>query len=102
AGGATLLRKHFDRGYDGVTVYRLDEHSVLRGTRLFRRLGALALVGITGRRIVLDWIRLVRQRRQIGISAPAGPLLCAFVAGTRLLELAGGFAACAKLVRLSR
>ncbi len=94
SGGATLLRKHFDRGYDGVTVYRLDERAVLRGTRIFRRLGALALVGITGRRIALDWIRLVRQRRQIGISAPAVPLFCAVVVGTRLIELAGGFAAC--------
>ncbi|HEV2721992.1 MAG TPA: hypothetical protein VG323_18370, partial [Thermoanaerobaculia bacterium] len=60
------------------------------------------LVGITGRRIVLDWVRLVRQRRQIGISALSVPLLCTVVVGTRLLELAGGFAACAKLVRFSR
>jgi len=101
-GGMGIVRKHFNRGYDGVTVYRIDEQSLLRGTRVFRRLGALALVGITGRRIVFDWIRLARERRQIGISALAVPGLCAVVVGTRLIELAGGVAACAKLVRFSR
>lgn len=95
AGALTLLKKHFDRGYDGVTVYRLDDDGVLRGTRLFRRLGPIALVGITARRVVMDWIRMTRTRRQIGIPALALPYFCAVVVGTRLLELAGGFVAVA-------
>jgi glycosyltransferase involved in cell wall biosynthesis len=95
SGGLTLLRKHFDRGYDGVGVYRLDEQCVLRGTRLFRRLGPIALVGLTGRRIVMDWVRMTRKRRQIGISALALPYFCAVVVGTRMLELVGGFVAIA-------
>jgi glycosyltransferase involved in cell wall biosynthesis len=102
AGGLTLLRKHFDRGYDGVGVYRLDEQCVLRGTRLFRRLGPIALVGITGRRVVMDWIRMARKRREIGISALALPYFCAVVVGTRMLELAGGFVAIASPRRYTR
>ena len=69
AGALRLLKKHFDRGYDGVTVYRLDDGGVLRGTRAFRRFGALALAGIIARRVVVDWVRMARQRRQIGIAA---------------------------------
>jgi glycosyltransferase involved in cell wall biosynthesis len=93
---STLIRKHLDRGYDGVTVYRLDDGGVLRGTRAFRRFGALALVGITARRVAVDWMRLVRQRRQIGIPALALPYFWAVVVVTRSLELAGGLRACAR------
>jgi glycosyltransferase involved in cell wall biosynthesis len=91
--GLGFLRKHFDRGYDGVSVYRLDDRAVLRGTRLFRRLGGLALVAIVGRRIVVDWARLARHRRQIGVSPVALPYFGAVALGTRLLELAGGLTA---------
>lgn len=91
SGTWTLLKKHFDRGRDGVDVYRLDEQGVLRGTHLVRRLGPLALVGLTGRRVVADWIRMTRKRRQIGIAAVALPYYCAVVVGTRMIELAGGF-----------
>jgi glycosyltransferase involved in cell wall biosynthesis len=87
------IRKHFNRGYDGVSVYRLDETATLRGTRLFRRLGALALPPITARRIVVDWIRLVRLRRQMNISLLAVPYYAAVDVMTRLIELAGGLKA---------
>lgn len=90
------LGKHLNRGYDGVTVYRIDERGVLRGSRWFRRFGALALVGLTARRVVLDWIRMARHRRQIGIAAAALPYYCAVVIVTRSIELAGGFAAIAR------
>lgn len=92
-GGLGFLRKHFDRGYDGVTVYRLDDDGVLRGTRLFRRLGAPALVAIVGRRIVFDWLRMLRHRRQIGIPFIALPYFGAVAVATRLIELAGGLTA---------
>lgn len=91
--GFGFVRKHFDRGYDGVTVYRLDSNEVLRGTRLFRRFGALALVGINVRRIGLDWMRLVRHRRQIGISLVSLPYFWTIAVVTRLIELSGGMAA---------
>ncbi len=98
-GGAAMIRKHLDRGYDGVTIYRLDEQCVLRGTRAFRRFGPLALAGITVRRILLDWVRLVRHRRQIGISLFAIPLLALVGVMTRSLELAGGLMAIVKPTR---
>jgi glycosyltransferase involved in cell wall biosynthesis len=93
--GLGFIRKHFDRGYDGVSVYRYDDRGLLRGTTLFRRLGGLALFPITARRIVLDWIRLTRERRQIGLSFFALPYYYAVAFGTRMIELAGSLAALA-------
>ncbi len=92
-GGVGVIQKHFDRGYDSVGIYRLDDQGLLRGTRFFRRLGPIALVGIHARRIVLDWARLIRQHRQVGISAFAVPYWCAVAVATRTIELLGGFAA---------
>jgi len=94
-GGAATMRKHFDRGYDGVTVYRLDEGCVLRGTRAFRRFGPFALAGITARRILLDWTSLVRHHRQIGISIFEVPLIALVGFMMRSLELIGGLVAIA-------
>jgi glycosyltransferase involved in cell wall biosynthesis len=91
--GFGFVRKHFDRGHDGVTVYRLDKNAVLRGTRLFRRLGGIALVPIIGRRILVDWMRLWRHRRQIGISLVALPYFAVIALVLRLIELTGGLTA---------
>jgi glycosyltransferase involved in cell wall biosynthesis len=93
--GLGFVRKHFDRGYDGVTVYRLDSEGVLRGTPLFRRLGAVGLIAIIGRRICVDWARLLRHHRQIGVSALALPYFWIVAATTRLIELTGGLTAIA-------
>jgi glycosyltransferase involved in cell wall biosynthesis len=90
-----FLRKHFERGYDGVDVYRLDDRHVLRGTRFFRRFGAASLFPITARRLMLDWIRLARHRREIGISIPAIPYYAAVMTVVRLIELTGGLVAVA-------
>ena len=91
--GLGFVRKHFDRGYDGVAVYRADERAVLRGTRLFRRLGPVALIGFIGRRILLDWQRLLRHRRQIGIAAASLPFYWSVTAMLRLIELCVALAA---------
>ena len=93
-GGLGFARKHFKRGYDGVAVYRLDADGVLRGTRLLLRIGPVALLPITGRRIAADWLRLVRHRRQLGITPLAVPYFGAVAVVTRFVELAGGLAAC--------
>jgi glycosyltransferase involved in cell wall biosynthesis len=95
-GARTMLRQEFERGYDAVDIYRLDAACVLRGTRWFRRLGSMALFGIAARRIVIDWTRIIRQHRQIGISAFLLPFYCAVIATVRLLELAGGLRACVR------
>lgn len=91
--GLGFVGKHFARGHDGANVYRLDDRGVLRGTGLFRRLGPLALVAITGRRLLLDWGRLVRHRRQVGIPVWTLPYYAALGCLTRLIELAGGLKA---------
>ena len=88
-----VLKKHFNRGFDGVTVYRADEHEVLQGTRLFRRFGALALIAFTGRRILLDWLRLIRHYGQMGISPVTIPYFAAVSVATRLIALTGGITA---------
>lgn len=91
--GLGFIQKHFDRGYDGLSVYRFDESRALRGTRLIRRFGILALPPLAVRRIALDWVRLVRERRQIGISLLVVPYWAAVAVVTRLIELAGGIMA---------
>ena len=88
-----LLKKHFNRGFDGVTVYRADERAVLRGTRLFRRFGALALIAFAGRRILVDWLRLIRNYDQMGISPVTIPYFAAVSVATRLIALTGGLTA---------
>ena len=94
--GLRFARKHFDRGFDGVSVYRLDDRRLLRGTDLFRRLGPIALVGFVGRRILLDWQRLFRHRRQIGIAAATLPFYWCLAAFLRLIELCGALTAVAR------
>jgi glycosyltransferase involved in cell wall biosynthesis len=91
--GWEFLRKHFGRGYDGVTVYRLDDEDVLRGSRLFRRFGVAALVAITARRILRDWWWLARHRRQIGIAGASLPYFGLVAGGIRMVELVGMLAA---------
>lgn len=91
--GLGFLRKHFERGFDGVGVYRLDDRGVLRGSHLYRRFGAFALIPLTARRIALDWVRLARDRRQIGISSLTLPYFWIVMLMTRLTELAGGLVA---------
>jgi len=94
--GLGFVRKHFERGYDGVMVYRLDDRAVLRGTRYFRRAGPLALIALYARRVVVDWVRMLRNRRQIGIRSYALPYFGAVTAMTRSIELAGALTAARK------
>jgi hypothetical protein len=91
--GVGFVRKHFDRGYDGVAVYRYDSTNVLRGSRLARRLPGFALLPITVRRLALDWIRLVRTRDQAGIGTAALPYYALVMVVTRVIELVGGLVA---------
>lgn len=91
--GLGFIGKHFNRGYDSVAVYRLDDRAVLRGTMWLRRLGGVALFGITGLRILRDWRRMARHRRQIGISPLALPYFYAVVTTTRMIEMLGGLTA---------
>jgi glycosyltransferase involved in cell wall biosynthesis len=95
-GGLGFIRKHYERGYDGVTVYRLDEQRLFGGTSWFRRFGPLALPPLTARRILIDWQRLARHRKQIGISFPALPGYAVLGASLRLVELAGSLVASVK------
>jgi glycosyltransferase involved in cell wall biosynthesis len=88
-----LIRKHYKRGYAGVLAYRIDDRQVFAGTGLYRRLGAISLFPITVRRTLRDWLRLLRHRRQIGISRLKLPFFCCLAVTTRTIELAGGLAA---------
>ena len=92
-GLACFLKKRFERGFDGVSLYRFDERAQLRGTRFFRRFGVFAVPAILARRLALDWLRLVKHRRQVGISALAVPYYAAVMTGTRLVEAAGAVTA---------
>jgi cellulose synthase/poly-beta-1,6-N-acetylglucosamine synthase-like glycosyltransferase len=94
-----FVKKHFNRGFDGVNVYRADDHAVLRGTRLFRRFGALALIAFVPRRIVIDWLRLIRHHDQVGISPVTIPYFAAVSVAARLIALAGALTAVARFGR---
>jgi glycosyltransferase involved in cell wall biosynthesis len=91
--GFGFARKHFDRGYDGTNVYRLDAEGVLRGTAIYRRFGVFGLAALATRRVVVDWTRLLRYRRQIGIPMVALPFFAGVSALVRSIELAGGLTA---------
>ena len=93
--GLGFARKHFNRGYDGVAVYELDDRLVLRGTIWLQRLGAVGLVGITVRRIARDWMRVLRHRRQIGVPLLALPYFYVVAVVTRTIEMVGGLMALA-------
>jgi glycosyltransferase involved in cell wall biosynthesis len=92
-GGLGFVRKHFERGFDGTNVYRIDERGVLNGTKVYRRFGLCGLVALSARRILLDWVRIVRDRRQLGISIVTVPYFAVVVLTIRLIELAGGLTA---------
>ncbi|HTK28430.1 MAG TPA: glycosyltransferase [Vicinamibacterales bacterium] len=92
-GGLGFVRKHFDRGFDGTNVYRLDADNVLRGTPVFRRFGAAGLVAIVAHRVLVDWRRLVRERRQFGIPVWSLPYYAGVMTLVRLIELCGGLTA---------
>jgi len=91
--GFGFVRKHFERGFDGTSVYRIDDRGVLRGSRVVRRFGPAGLVALHGRRVVSDWVRLTRYRRQIGVRAATLPYYGAVSLLTRSIELAGGLVA---------
>ncbi|HEY0012558.1 MAG TPA: glycosyltransferase [Allosphingosinicella sp.] len=99
--GLSFFKKHWARGYEGLKVYQLDERGTFRGTAWYRRFGPLALVALSGRRILVDWARLTRHRKQIGVSLAALPACAALGAGLRLVELAGSVAASLRRERVS-
>jgi glycosyltransferase involved in cell wall biosynthesis len=91
--GLGFAKKHVDRGFDGIDVYRFDDRAMLRGTPFVRRFGGLAMFPITARRIALDWVRLAKRRRQVGISLATLPYHAAVIFFTRSIELVGALAA---------
>jgi hypothetical protein len=91
--GLGFAKKHFGRGFDGVGVYRCDDEGVLRGTRLVKRLGPLALFPLTARRVAIDGARLVRHRKEMGVPLTTLPFFMGVMLTTRAIELAGGLMA---------
>jgi glycosyltransferase involved in cell wall biosynthesis len=97
--GLGFIRKHFERGRDGVDVYRFDDGVVLKGTRLVRRAGPLAMIPIYGRRIVMDWLAMIRNRRHIGVHVAALPYFVVVAVLTRGIEFIGAMVAFAPVRR---
>jgi GT2 family glycosyltransferase len=91
--GVGFVRKHFDRGYDAVTAYRCDDTFALRGTRLYRRLGPIALPPLAARRMITDVLHLFRSRRHSRISLLQVPYYAGVMFVTRTIELAGSMLA---------
>lgn len=91
--GLGFAKKHFGRGFDGVSVYQRDDEGVLRGTRLVKRLGPLALFPLAARRVAIDGVRLVRHRKEMGVASAALPFFMGMMLATRTIELGGGLVA---------
>lgn len=91
--GLGFVHKHFDRGRETINIYRLDDRQVLRSTPLVRRAGPFALFPLYARRVVLDWLRITRNRRQIGVKTVALPYYFGVITMTRMIELAGALTA---------
>lgn len=98
--GAVFIRKHFDRGYDSIAAYRADDGGDLKGTPYFRRYGAFALPPIFLRRTMLDWVNLIRHRRQIGFPLAWLPLVLLLAPTLRAIEFAGALWAAVRGERL--
>jgi cellulose synthase/poly-beta-1,6-N-acetylglucosamine synthase-like glycosyltransferase len=88
-----FIRKHLDRGFEGIDVYRLDDQAIVRGTPIFRRFGWPAIPPLMTRRLALDWLRLVKHRRQMGVSILGLPYYFLVSLFTRMIQTVGAFTA---------
>jgi hypothetical protein len=89
--GLGFVRKHFERGFDAISLCRLDTENRLDGTR-YLRLGILAPLGMYGARVLFDLRRFIGNRLDLQIPLYAIPYYCVASVLIRGIEAAGGIA----------
>ena len=93
--GAGFIRKHVERGFDSINLFRISEPGLLSGSR-YMRLGPLVPLGMFAARVRFDLWRIVSNRRDLGIPIYAIPYFYAVSIVIRGLEAVGGMTAVLK------
>ncbi len=89
--GLGFVRKHFERGFDSISLCRIDKSNLLDGTR-YLRLGILAPFGMFAARVLFDLRRFMSNRTDLEIPLYAIPYYCTASLLIRGIEAAGGVA----------
>jgi glycosyltransferase involved in cell wall biosynthesis len=93
--GAGFIRKHIERGFDSINLFRISKPGLLSGSR-YLRLGPLVPLGMFAARVRFDLFRIVSNRRDLGIPIYAIPYYYAVSIMIRGLEAVGGMTAVLK------
>ncbi len=93
--GMGFVRKHVERGFDSVNLFRIIEPGLLEGSR-YMRLGPLVPFAMFVTRVRFDWRRVVSNRRDLDIGILAIPYYYTASIVIRGLEAAGAMTAVLK------
>jgi glycosyltransferase AglE len=93
--GLGFVRKHVERGFDSVNLFRVVDPELLPPAR-YRRFGLLVPLGMFVSRMLFDIRRVVSNRRDLGIRLYAVPYYYAAALVLRGLEAVGGIIAILK------
>jgi glycosyltransferase involved in cell wall biosynthesis len=93
--GTGFIRKHIERGFDAINLFRISEAGLLTGSR-YMRLGPLVPLGMFAARVRFDFWRMVSNRHDLGIPIYAIPYYYGVSIVIRGLEAAGGMTAVLK------
>jgi glycosyltransferase involved in cell wall biosynthesis len=93
--GTGFIRKHIERGFDSINLFRISGPGMLSGSR-YMHLGPLVPLGMFAARVRFDLWRIVSNRRDLGIPIYAVPYFYAMSIMIRGLEAVGGMTAVLK------
>ncbi|HTR34719.1 MAG TPA: glycosyltransferase family 2 protein [Bryobacteraceae bacterium] len=87
-----FVRKHVERGFDAINLFRTSDPALLEGAR-YIRFGPLVPLGMFASRVLFDLRRIVSNRQDLGIQLVAVPYYFAASVFIRSLEALGGMIA---------
>ena len=93
--GLGFARKHVERGFDTINLFRIADPKLLQAAR-YMRFGVLVPLGMFASRMLFDVRRMVTNRRDLGIRLYTVPYYYAVSLVVRGLEAAGGMIAILK------
>ncbi len=93
--GLGFARKHLDRGFDTINLFRIADPKLLEAAR-YMRFGLLVPLGMFASRLWFDFRRMVTNRRDLGIRLYTVPYYYAVSLVIRGLEAVGGMIAILK------
>lgn len=90
--GMGFARKHLERGFDTINLFRIADPKLLDAAR-YMRFGVLVPLGMFASRFLFDLRRMVTNRRDLGIRLYTVPYYYAVSLMVRGLEAIGGMIA---------